>query len=37
MPTSAATVEVAPSRTLWWVWSWLMTSSAATGGIAHVT
>ncbi len=36
MPTSAATVEVAPSRTLWRVWSWLMTSSAATGGIAHV-
>ena len=37
MPTSAATVEVAPSRTVSWVCSWLMTSSAATGGIAHVT
>jgi len=38
MPTSAATVEVALSLTVWWVvCSWLTTSSTATGGIAHVT
>ncbi len=37
MPTSAATVEVAPSRTVSWLYSWLTTSNTATGGIAHVT
>ena len=37
MPTSAATVEVAPSRTFSLVCSWLTTSSTATGGSAHVT
>ena len=38
MPTSAATVEVAPWRAVWWgVYSWLTTSSTATGGITHVT
>ena len=37
MPTSAATVEAAPSPAVWWVCSWLRTSSTATGGIAQVT
>ena len=38
MPTSAATVEVAPWRAVWrGVYSWLTTSSTATGGITHVT